>query len=97
MNEEITADDGFSVHSSPVEKRLNPLADLIDDETFAILNQYALFDRKTLRDYQIRKTYREMRAEMTAGQALEKLHTMHPYLEFDTIRKIVYQISPKVS
>lgn len=94
--EEITANDGFSIQAAQTEKRLNPLADLIDDETFAMLNGYALFDRKSLRDYQIRKVYREMRTRMTAGQALEILHTMHPYLEFDTIRKIVYQLMPKV-
>lgn len=96
-SEEITADDGFRVATAPVEKRLNPLADFIDDDTFTALSQYALFDRKSLRDYQIRKSYQEMRVRMPSGQALEQLHTMYPYLELDTIRKIVYQMTPKVS
>ncbi len=94
--EEIIANDGFSV-TSQSEVRLNPLADLIDDATFALLQQHRLIDQKSLRDYQIRKCYREMREQMSAGDAIDKLQQMHPYLQFDTIRKIVYQMSPKVS
>jgi hypothetical protein len=94
--EEIIANDGYSV---PVqtEVRLNPLADLIDDSTFKLLQQHRLIDQKSLRDYQIRKSYREMRERMSAGDAIDKLQQMHPYLQFDTIRKIVYQMSPKAS
>jgi len=94
--DEIIANDGFSV-STPKEVRMNPLADLIDDTTFAMLQQHKLIDQKSLRDYQIRKSYREMREKMSAGDAIDKLQQMHPYLQFDTIRKIVYQMSPKAS
>ncbi|MBS1912171.1 MAG: hypothetical protein JST22_09310 [Bacteroidetes bacterium] len=92
----MVANDGFSVPAQN-DTRLNPLADLIDDTTFALLQQHKLIDQKSLRDYQIRKTYREMREEMSAGDAIDKLQQMHPYLQFDTIRKIVYQMSPKAS
>lgn len=94
--EEFVANDGFSV-SNLGEVRMNPLADLIDDATFAVLQQHKLIDQKALRDYQIRKCYREMRERMSAGDAIDKLQQMHPYLQFDTIRKIVYQMSPKAS
>ncbi len=30
-------------------------------------------------------------------EGADKLQQMHPYLQFDTIRKIVYQMSPKAS
>jgi hypothetical protein len=30
---------------------------------------------------------------MSAGDAIDKLQQEHPYLQFDTIRKIVYQVS----
>jgi hypothetical protein len=96
-SEEIIANDGFSVSAAPRDARLNPLGDLIDDTTFAILQQHKLIDQKSLRDYQIRKSYREMREKMSAGDAIDKLQQMHPYLQFDTIRKIVYQMSPKAS
>jgi hypothetical protein len=94
--EEIVANDGYTV-SAQTETRLNPLADLIDDSTFTMLQQHRLIDQKSLRDYQIRKSYREMRERMSAGDAIDKLQQMHPYLQFDTIRKIVYQMSPKAS
>lgn len=94
--EEIFANDGFSVPAQS-DVRLNPLADLIDDATFALLQQHKLVDQKALRDYQIRKSYREMRERMSAGDAIDKLQQMHPYLQFDTIRKIVYQMSSKIS
>ncbi len=83
------ADDGFNP-SRKNNVRLNPLADLIDDETYTLLQQHRLFDQKALRDYQIRKSYREMREQMSASDAIDKIQQMHPYLQFDTIRKIVY-------
>lgn len=87
--EEMVADDGFST-SSKKDVQLNPLADLIDDETFAALQDHKLIDQRSLRDFQIRKTYREMREQMSSSDAIDKLQQMHPYLQFDTIRKIVY-------
>ncbi len=95
--EEVVANDGFVSVQAQKEIRVNPLADLIDDSTFALLQQHRLIDQKSLRDYQIRKSYREMRERMSAGDAIDKLQQMHPYLQFDTIRKIVYQMSPKAS
>jgi hypothetical protein len=90
--DQVLANDGFTPVATS-ETRLNPLADLIDDETYALLTQHKLIDQKSLRDYQIRKSYREMRSKMSASDAIDKLQQMHPYLQFDTIRKIVYQVS----
>jgi hypothetical protein len=39
--------------------------------------------------------YKDMRREMSAGEAIDKIQEMFPYLQFDTIRKIVYQVSKK--
>jgi hypothetical protein len=90
--EQIVANDGFSVPAQS-EIRLNPLGEFLDDNTYTLLQQHKLIDQKSLRDYQIRKSYREMREQMSAGDAIDKLQQMHPYLQFDTIRKIVYQVS----
>lgn len=87
--EEIIADDGFTAPAN-MEVRMNPLSDLIDDATYSLLQQHKLIDQKSLRDFQIRKSYREMRERMSASDAIDKLQQMHPYLQFDTIRKIVY-------
>jgi hypothetical protein len=73
----------------------NPLSELISDDIFELLRSHALLDEKAIRDYQIRKMFKEMRKELSAGDAIDKIRDMYPYLQFDTIRKIVYQISSK--
>ncbi len=70
----------------------NPLGDLINNETYSILVKHGLLHEKSLRDYQIRKTFKQLRKKrVPATQAIEQIRSKHPYLQFDTIRKIVYQ------
>ncbi len=70
----------------------NPLSDLISDEIYEILKNKGLLHERTLRDYTIRKKFRLLRnKKIKAGDAIEALQAEFPYLEFDTIRKIVYQ------
>jgi len=72
----------------------NPLSDLISDEIYEILNSQGLIDEKSVRDYQIRKKFKQLRAgKVSAGDAIDAIREEYPYLQFDTIRKIVYQIS----
>jgi hypothetical protein len=72
----------------------NPLSDLISDDIFELLNSQGLIDEKSVRDYKIRKKFKQLRAgKVSAGDAIDALREEYPYLQFDTIRKIVYQIS----
>jgi hypothetical protein len=72
----------------------NPLSDLISDDIFDLLSAHGLIDEKSVRDYQIRKKFKQMRAgKVSAGDAIDSIREEYPYLQFDTIRKIVYQIS----
>jgi len=72
----------------------NPLNDLISDDIFDLLNSHGLIDEKSVRDYQIRKKFKHLRAtKVSAGDAIDVIREEYPYLQFDTIRKIVYQIS----
>ncbi len=72
----------------------NPLSDLISDEIYDLLNTQGLIDEKSVRDYQIRKKFKQLRAsKISAGDAIDSIREEYPYLQFDTIRKIVYQIS----
>ena len=87
-NYPVVADDGF--RPAKAEGNLNPLSDLIDDDTYAVLQSHGLLYEKALRDYQIRKNYREMRKQMPSADAIEQLRETYPYLQFDTIRKIIY-------
>jgi hypothetical protein len=43
---------------------------------------------------QIRKKFKQLRAsKVSAGNAIDAIKEYYPYLQFDTIRKIVYQIN----
>ncbi len=70
----------------------NPIAELINDDVYALLTSRGLIDEKSVRDYLIRKKFKDLRAKkITASNAIEALREEYPYLQFDTIRKIVYQ------
>jgi hypothetical protein len=71
----------------------NPLDDIIDDATFEELYKFRLFNEKAIRDYKIRRMFRDLRSDMSAGDAIDAIREQFPYLQFDTVRKIVYQIS----
>lgn len=72
----------------------NPLSDLISDDIYELLSSQSLIDDKSVRDYQIRKKFKHLRSsKVSAGDAIDAIREEYPYLQFDTIRKIVYQIS----
>lgn len=72
----------------------NPLSELISDDIFDLLDSHGLIDDKAVRDYQIRKKFKQLRSgKLSAGDAIDAIREEYPYLQFDTIRKIVYQIS----
>ncbi len=75
-------------------KNINPIPELISDEIYFKLKEQNLIDEKAVRDYIIRKKFKELRAnKVSAGDAIDTIREEYPYLQFDTIRKIVYQIS----
>jgi hypothetical protein len=70
----------------------NPLSELINDETYNVLTSKGLIDEKSVRDYIIRRKFKTLRInKISASDAIESLRNEYPYLQFDTIRKIVYQ------
>ncbi len=72
----------------------NPLSDLISDEIYDLLDSHGLIYEKAVRDYQNRKRFKLLiSTKVRAGDANETNSEDYPYLQFDTIRKIVYQIS----
>ncbi len=71
----------------------NPLADLIPDEIYETLNSRGLINEKSVRDHLIRKKFLDLKSRnINASQAIELIRQEYPYLQFDTIRKIVYQV-----
>ena len=73
---------------------MNPLAELISDDLFRMLEEHDLLSEKGIRDYQIRTKFRALRnRDIPAYDAIEQLREDYPYLQFDTIRKIVYKMN----
>lgn len=69
----------------------NPLAELISDDIFELLDSRGLINRKSVRDYEIRKRFDNLRKdELSTGDAIEIIQEDYPYLQFDSIRKIIY-------
>ena len=72
----------------------NPIADLVSDDIFELLDSRGLINHKSVRDYQIRKKFKSLRAtKLSASDAIDILREDYPYLQFDTIRKIVYKLN----
>jgi hypothetical protein len=69
----------------------NPLSDLISDEIYELLVSRGLINERSVRDYRIRKKFKMLRSQkVRTGDAIDALREEYPYLQFDTIRKIVH-------
>jgi len=69
----------------------NPLSDLISDDIYDLLVGKGLIHERAVRDYRIRKKFKALRAQkIRTGDAIDVLREEYPYLQFDTIRKIVH-------
>ncbi|MDX1532230.1 MAG: hypothetical protein R3362_11940 [Rhodothermales bacterium] len=72
----------------------NPLSGLVSQDVYERLAEHGLLNEKGVRDFQMRRAFRQMRRRDTpAHEAIEALRQQHPYLQFDTIRKIVYKLN----
>jgi hypothetical protein len=75
-----------------LDENTNPLSELISDDVYTILSNNGLIDKKSVRDYIIRRKFVSLRTNrISPSDAIEALRNEYPYLQFDTIRKIVYQ------
>ncbi len=69
----------------------NPISELISDEIYSLLVNKNLINEKNLRDYKIKKRFRELRNNsFSSTEAIETIRADYPYLQFDSIRKIIY-------
>jgi len=69
----------------------NPLKPHIPDSIFQFLIEHNLLREKGVRDFHIRTRFRELKKNHSTQQALEILQEEYPYLQYETIRKIIYQ------
>jgi len=69
----------------------NPIAHLMDDQQFRLLEELNLLNKKLLRDLEIRRKYHALKQQgIQATEAIQLLLVEYPYLQYDTIRKLVY-------
>ena len=71
----------------------NPLQDLISDEIYKLLESRGFLNQKSVRDHLIRKKFELLKNEKrNVLEAINILQKEYPYLQTDTIRKIIYNI-----
>jgi hypothetical protein len=74
-----------------IEELKNPLNDLISDEIYELLTTRGFINLNAARDHFIRKRFKSLRASrLSASDAIDELRKDYPYLQFETIRQIVY-------
>ena len=69
----------------------NPLKSHIPDSIFEFLVKNNLIKEKGVRDFQIKERFRTLRKQYPTNKAIEILQQEYPYLQYETIRKIIYQ------
>jgi hypothetical protein len=71
----------------------NPIRQILPDDLFSMLLELNLINRKVLRDFEIKRQYKSIRRTgLKSAEAIEALMAMYPYLQYDTVRKIIYSI-----
>jgi len=71
----------------------NPICQLVSDELYTTLSRLNLLNKKVLRDFEIKRRYLAYRQQgLRSADAIELILETYPYLQFDTIRKIIYSV-----
>lgn len=69
----------------------NPLKKHLTDDAFQFLIKNNLLREKGIRDYHIRKRFNELKISHPTYMIIEMIQDEYPYLQYETIRKIIYQ------
>ncbi len=71
----------------------NPIRQIVPDDLFSTLLELNLINLKALRDFEIRREYNHLRNQgKKSTDAIFELADRFPYLQYDTVRKIVYSV-----
>ncbi len=69
----------------------NPLKNHLSDDAFQFLVENNLLREKGIRDFHIRKLFYDLKTKHPTYMVIEKIQDEYPYLQYETIRKIIYQ------
>ena len=75
----------------------NPFPGLLTDSVFQTLFDLDLLNEKKLRDYEMRSKYEQYKRSHNATDAIELVRAEYPYLQTDTVRKIIYSVKPIIA
>ncbi len=71
----------------------NPIKQIVNDDLYIKLIQLNLLNEKVIRDFEIKRRYLEFRhSGLRSAEAIEAVLDDYPYLQFDTVRKIIYSV-----
>lgn len=71
----------------------NPIRQILPDDLYRVLIDLNLLNRKVLRDFEIKREYKLLRRQgLKSAAAIDALLDRYHYLQFDTVRKIIYSI-----
>lgn len=72
---------------------INPICQIVSDELYSTLVKLNLLNQKVIRDFQIKRRYQELRKSgLRSAEAIDGILEEYPYLQFDTVRKIIYSV-----
>ena len=69
----------------------NPLKHHLSDDVYQFLLENNLLREKGIRDYYIRKKFNTLKNEHPTHRIIEMIQEDYPYLQYETVRKIIYQ------
>ncbi len=69
----------------------NPLKKHLTDDTFQFLIENNLLREKGIRDFHIRSQFNKLKRSHPTYLIIEMIQDEYPYLQYETIRKIIYQ------
>lgn len=71
----------------------NPIRQIMTDDLYSKLVSLNLLNQKVIRDFLIKRLYLDLRRSgYRSAEAIEMVLDDYPYLQFDTVRKIIYSV-----
>ncbi len=71
----------------------NPIHQIVSDDLYHKLEELNLLNQKAIRDLQIKRRYLQLRdSGIRSAEAIEAILEEYAYLQFDTVRKIIYSV-----
>ena len=68
----------------------NKIPELIPDEVYELLHKKQLFHKINLRNYLLKRDFKDMKKKMSTDKAIDRLKKQHPDLSYATLIDYIY-------